>query len=734
MTKTSLFPAALLLLSGACAGPSRVPDVGEQGRVAAPQSVTAVDISDDGRSIGVTTLGFRQDPNFWLLSDGGEVRFGRHVDPWAPFQAAVLDGGKAFGVGLAYSRVTSPLPTISLFGGEAGEETVLEDSLGEWGWLRYGAGDWRTGWGASLIGDLLARTGGSAVTIRGHNGALKLLSTGVTEKYSSKYERPFRMSVSADGTSLASGHIVPDVRSVSADVKSMLRVPSGLVTVSRFQTAAAEWGVTPTAQAPALPALPRPALDFPELASAFRMEPDAVVPFRVAASVSLGADGRRVALAEYGGWLWVRRGPAIGAWNPPYHVIPFVPRQRGRMRVAAASGADEVSVDFPSDGLFEVVSDPRGEKVWAIPMSWFARGAAGAAWLPADPGSRSIFEYDIANASWRTAWEFPDAVSDFALHPEGSQAWVSCWDGRLYAVRRGEGTSRSIEIGAPARVRWDREGRSVVAGTQAGEVLRVEADGTIRWRVKLRSTDPPAVETPLKAVFPGVPVYSVGRTGKEHAYVGDTWLVKTDAGGFLVDAGGSSSIPSSIARIRAAGVEPDRIAHLLHTHSHGDHAGAAYLWRARGLKVVAPESAAFALAWVMPMLTDYGVWVPRPVDIPLPLKKAGDETEFTVAGQSIRAVFVPGHSMDSVLYLMDLAGKRVVFTGDVGFQAPSDILHRCWTDAEHAEEVVRIVKAKVIPFHPDVVFTGHGGRAEGTAFLEDLVSRSEESIRKARSK
>ncbi|MBI3856137.1 MAG: hypothetical protein HY293_10660, partial [Planctomycetes bacterium] len=74
------------------------------------------------------------------------------------------------------------------------------------------------------------------------------------------------------------------------------------------------------------------------------------------------------------------------------------------------------------------------------------------------------------------------------------------------------------------------------------------------------------------------------------------------------------------------------------------------------------------------------------------------------------------------------------FTGDVGFQAPSDILHRCWGDPEKASGVAEIVRAKVIPFKPDVVFTGHGGRAEGTAFLEDLVKRSEESIEKARSK
>jgi glyoxylase-like metal-dependent hydrolase (beta-lactamase superfamily II) len=282
-------------------------------------------------------------------------------------------------------------------------------------------------------------------------------------------------------------------------------------------------------------------------------------------------------------------------------------------------------------------------------------------------------------------------------------------------------------------VRWTKSGDAVLVGTQAGEVLKLDPQGKVQWRRTLPTKDPPP-EAPLKPVFEGIPVYQVGRTGKEHAYVGDTWFVKNASGGFLIDAGGASSIPSTIAKIRAAGGDVDRIGDLLHTHSHGDHAGAAYLWRARGLRIVAPKSAAFALSWLMPMLTDYGVWVPRPVDVPLPLEKAGDETEFTVANQRIRAIFVPGHSMDLVLYLMELDGRRVAFTGDLGFQAPSDILHRCWTDVDHAAEVVEIVKSKVLPFRPDVVFTGHGGKAEGTAFLEDLVARSEESIRKARAK
>ena len=87
----------LLILTAGCAATSGAPDLLVQGRPLPPQAVTAVDISGDGRSVAVTTLAFRQDSNAWLLSSDGEVRFGRAVAPWAPFQAAVLNDARAIG-------------------------------------------------------------------------------------------------------------------------------------------------------------------------------------------------------------------------------------------------------------------------------------------------------------------------------------------------------------------------------------------------------------------------------------------------------------------------------------------------------------------------------------------------------------------------------------------------------------------------------------------------------------
>jgi glyoxylase-like metal-dependent hydrolase (beta-lactamase superfamily II) len=152
------------------------------------------------------------------------------------------------------------------------------------------------------------------------------------------------------------------------------------------------------------------------------------------------------------------------------------------------------------------------------------------------------------------------------------------------------------------------------------------------------------------------------------------------------------------------------------------------LWRTQGAKIVAPATAGLTVTWLMPTWSDYSIWPPSPIDQPLPLKRAGDETEFTLCGQRIKAIFVPGHSFDLVLYAMDFDGRRVLFTGDLGFEGVSNILHRCWDDREKARIVTNVVRTQALPFQPHRVFTGHGPRKDGTAWLEDLLKRTEEAL------
>lgn len=705
---------------------SRVPDAWRQGVFLHPQSVSAIDVSDDGRTIGVTTLAFRHDKNLWLLSDDGRVRWGRYIDPWAPFQVAVLGDGETCGVGLAYSRVTDPSPTVSHFCGEKGDETVLVDNIWDMGWLRYGEGDWRSGRPVSLMGDLLVRAPSADYTIFSHNGAWRFTSQGGQQTYPLLYQRPFRMAASADGHVVACGYLSPDVRQLDEKTRHRLRLPPALLVARNAVTSANLWTAEPQVDSAPVRQPPDAADDLPDLAADFNIKPQQWVPFRAALSVAVNGDGSTVAAAEYGGWMRIKRERGIGSWNPD-HQVSFCPRQRGRLRIFGARGDVLADSPFPADGLFDLHLDRQGTTVWCAPQAWFARGVAGKAWLPSDPAARTVYVYELASRTWALGFQLPDAISDLGLHPDGARALVSCWDGRLYWLRR-EGRHETLaDLGDAGRIRWSPDGRFAAVGTQRGTICRVEADGRIAWTTELPVAAVPPAE-PLKPVFDDVPIYSVGRVGPEHAYVGDIWLVKTSQGGMLVDLGGSSAIPMTWQRIRAAGLDPDQVKYALLSHSHGDHAGTSYLWRARGLKIVAPRSTELTVTWLMPTWSDYSVWPPARIDVPLPLARIGDETEVTLCGQKVRAIFVPGHSFDATLYLMELGGKRVAFTGDIGFEGESNILHRCWGDHLKAAMVARVVRDKLLAFQPDYVFTGHGPRQNGTSFIEGLLERTEKAL------
>jgi hypothetical protein len=76
-------------------------------------------------------------------------------------------------------------------------------------------------------------------------------------------------------------------------------------------------------------------------------------------------------------------------------------------------------------------------------------------------------------------------LSDFALHPERQIALASCWNGRLYLVRYDGTVQATVEVGGPAKLRWSADGRFAIAGTQQGEIWRVDADGTRVWHVRI---------------------------------------------------------------------------------------------------------------------------------------------------------------------------------------------------------------------------------------------------------
>jgi glyoxylase-like metal-dependent hydrolase (beta-lactamase superfamily II) len=89
------------------------------------------------------------------------------------------------------------------------------------------------------------------------------------------------------------------------------------------------------------------------------------------------------------------------------------------------------------------------------------------------------------------------------------------------------------------------------------------------------------------------------------------------------------------------------------------------------------------------------------------------------------------HSFDSVVYALELAGRRVIFTGDPGFHVNNDILNRCWGDVPKARRVMAILREQVLPMQPEFVLTGHDEHTNGVAYWEGILRTTEEAIRKA---
>jgi glyoxylase-like metal-dependent hydrolase (beta-lactamase superfamily II) len=705
---------------------SIVPLATAQGRFLAPQAICCVDVSADGKFITVSTMSFGDEANVWQFSPDGTLLANRRFPPWAPMQAATLPGGKALAVGLAYSRVTSPDPTVWLGGADEllsasrNEDRAEADSPdGQFARLRPGDGDWRTGWFASHLGELFLR--GPNWIFKPPDGFLDAEGQRRQLRFENRNllptDRALRMAASSDGRCAGFGWL--------GFTRSLPGLPThnDLLSVWQVNPNQRLWSVRPTAESP--PTLPNPVADFPESAKIFRLAPDALVPGYAAAALALNHDGSRVAVLEYAVWGWMRSGAAIGNWDPPIHVLNFLPKQRGRLRVFDGAGLELFRETLPEEGLFEIGFGRDPDELWCWPTSWFARGMAGAVWLPVNTPARTVYHFALGSHT-AEALVFPDAVSDCAVSSERGAALVSCWDGRLYLLPGAEAGWQPLKIEGTARLAWSRDGAFAVAGTETGQLLRVGQDGKVAWSKSIPVAEIKPLPEPPAEVVAGLPIFQGGRVpGGEHAYVGDIWVIKAGRNAVMVDAGGTSGFSVTQARLRALGI--GHVTHVLHTHSHGDHCGGAYLWRTLGAKIVGPKPAAFALTWLMPMLTDYGIYPPRPLDIPLPLEAPGDETDFELSGVKFHALFVPGHSFDHTVYTTELSGKRVAFTGDLGFEN-QDILHRCWGDADKARVVLRVIHDRLLPWRPDVVFTGHGVRTNGTGFVAELIRHTDDSL------
>ncbi len=147
------------------------------------------------------------------------------------------------------------------------------------------------------------------------------------------------------------------------------------------------------------------------------------------------------------------------------------------------------------------------------------------------------------------------------------------------------------------------------------------------------------------------------------------YLIVGPEGPILIETGPGSTLNTLLDRIREHGFQPEQIKHVLVTHIHLDHAGAAGWWAQQGAQVyvhsfgakhlIDPEKllASAGRIYGDKMDTLWGEMLPAPADR---MTEVSDNDVLEVAGLEIKALETPGHARHHHVFVLG----DVAFAGD----------------------------------------------------------------------
>jgi glyoxylase-like metal-dependent hydrolase (beta-lactamase superfamily II) len=151
------------------------------------------------------------------------------------------------------------------------------------------------------------------------------------------------------------------------------------------------------------------------------------------------------------------------------------------------------------------------------------------------------------------------------------------------------------------------------------------------------------------------------------------YLLEASSGPVLIETGPGTTLPVVLAALADHGYHPADVAHILVTHIHLDHAGAAGWWAQQGAQVYVHHVGAPHLIDPSKLLASAGriygdamdrLWgetLPAPADQVTALYdgdtvRAGDLT--------LTALDTPGHAYHHHAYLLETETGQIAFTGD----------------------------------------------------------------------
>ena len=220
-----------------------------------------------------------------------------------------------------------------------------------------------------------------------------------------------------------------------------------------------------------------------------------------------------------------------------------------------------------------------------------------------------------------------------------------------------------------------------------------------------------------------------GDLGLSHYLDCHVYLLHSDGEYAMIDAGSGLEPERLIENLRQAmGGDISRLRYVLLTHCHGDHAGGVHPIQ----RIASPQVA--TSEWEMEMLArgsdeDLGLLQARfagtyPSDF-LVLRTRGDlvlkhGSELTLGKLRIRTYITPGHTRESVCYLVDGGGETFLFSGDTVFWG--GLIQLLNTPGSEISEYRRGVQS-LAGLQVDCLFPGHGLWAlrHGQAHIDKML-------------
>jgi hydroxyacylglutathione hydrolase len=175
-------------------------------------------------------------------------------------------------------------------------------------------------------------------------------------------------------------------------------------------------------------------------------------------------------------------------------------------------------------------------------------------------------------------------------------------------------------------------------------------------------------------ISPHVHLAGSEQFGLSHPLDCNCYLIDGGAELSLVDAGLGLGVDDILANIAAAGFRPEKLSHIIITHSHIGHwGGAAGIRRQTGAQVWAP---ALGVRGMTEIDDDIAIrtnmkfgrypagFIPEPCQ---PDRTFSDGDRIRIGGFELRVISTAGHTKDSTCLLFEDEGRGGLLTGDVVF-------------------------------------------------------------------